>query len=325
MASTVDALVAAAVDDPGTGLAVGTFGAIAEFLRPAGAATRVDHAERTHTAVTDGGAVRVTVPDDLRARAWRRPAGPDDGWSQAVALCLPAGRAAGPGRRVVTELGPDHDAITEGGVLVDLGLGVSHLEACVRTDDADLLTALRRAEGGALDGELTATLVAAGPPRVFRTVAARVEVTGPIPPPTGQSPAGPHTHLLPALLAHGRTHAATDPIPEGEAPVAMVFPPHPVHDQLGRPHPPDAAADDAFERVLGLAGDPDEVAWSRAVLAAVDAGEDPRPPPDLTRAGRRGWETALRRRAALGDPTRVAAWRALVRGTAGDAPFHETH
>ena len=32
--------------------------------------------------------------------------------------------------------------------------------------------------------------------------------------PTGKSPEGPHTHVLPKLLRSGRTHPATEPIPE---------------------------------------------------------------------------------------------------------------
>ena len=43
----------------------------------------------------------------------------------------------------------------------------------------------------------------------------RVEVFQPIPSPDGKSPEGPHTHVLPRLLAHGRLNAATVPVPDG--------------------------------------------------------------------------------------------------------------
>lgn len=323
----------AALSDPRTGVAVGTFGAIAEFLRAPGAVRDHEHAGRTHTVRTDGGAARITVTDDLVARAWRRPTGAGTGWTHALALCLPVDRAAGPGRTVVTELGPDTEPVdgadgADRAVLVDLGLGVAHLEACVRTEDPDLLARLRAAAGRPLSAEVSGALVAAGPTRVFRTAVARVEVATPIPPPTGQSPAGPHTHLLPALLAHGRTHAATDPVPDGHVAVATLFPPHPTHDALGREHPVDADADAAFERLLVAAGEPDEIAWGRWVHERVGAGAPPEvPPADLSRAGRRGWETALRRRAVLDGPSAaLAGWRERSRGaTDDDVPFHEAH
>lgn len=324
---SVDHLVEAVLADERTGLAVGTFGAIAEFLRPPGAAGGHTREGRTHTLSTDGGAARLVLTDDLVARAWRRPTGPGTGWSHALALCLPAARAAGPARTVVTDLGDDPDPIGDGGVLFDLGLGVAHLEACVRTADPDLLAVLRAGSGRPLDGALTGALVAAGPTRVFRTPSARVEVATPIPPPTGTSPAGPHTHLLPDLLAHGRTHAATDPVPEGHVAVATLFPPHPTHDALGREHAPDLAADAAFAALLAAAGEADEIAWGRYVQERLDAGAPAEsPPPDLSRAGRRGWEGALRRRAVLGGPSAtLAAWRERGRGRTDDVPFHEAH
>jgi hypothetical protein len=326
-----DHLVAAVLADPRSGVAVGTFGAIAEFLRPDGATREHEHAGRTHIVRTDGGAARITVTDDVLTRAWRRPTGAGTGWSHAVALCLPAERAAGPARAALTELGPDDGALLDapdGAVLVDLGLGVAHLEACVRTADADLLARLRAAAGRPLDAELASALVEAGPTRVFRTALARVEVATPIPPPTGQSPAGPHTHLLPALLAHRRPHAATDPVPDGHVAVATLFPPHPTHDALGREHPVDDDADAAFAAVLEVAGEADEVAWGRHVHDRVGAGAPAEAPPaDLSRAGRRGWETALRRRRVLDGPSAtLAAWRERTRGaTDDDVPFHEAH
>jgi hypothetical protein len=325
------AALTAVMDDQRAGLAVGTFGALAEFVRPPDASVAGRHDDGRLEAVTDGGAVRVAVVDGLSARAWRRPTGTGTSWSHAVALCLPAARAAGPGRSVVTVLGPDDDALVPaapGAALVDLGLGVDHLEACVRTDDPALLERLRDAEGGPLDADLSAALVAAGPTRVFRTVAARIEVTTPIPPPTAASPAGPHTHLLPALLAHRRTHAATDPIPDGHVPVAMLFPAHPQHDPLGRPHDAfDAAADAAFDQLMATFGEPDEVEAARYVRDGITRGAAAASPSaSLTRAGRRGWEVELRRWEASGRTTATwAAWRAASSVSDPGVPFHEAH
>ncbi|MDL5156476.1 DUF6925 family protein [Actinomycetospora termitidis] len=280
MLNLLDEFVTGWVDDPLAGFAVGTFGAIAEFLRPPGATVTVEHRPGRHTAVCDEGALRLDLHHGtLSPRAWRRPVGTDD-WTHAVALCLPGDRAAGPGRTAVTVLGDDPDPLVAPGTLVDLGLGVGHLEPCVRTTDRALIE--RCEQAAALDGELVGAIVASGATRVFRTAVARIEVCTPIPPPDGESPLGPHTHLLPDLLAHRRTHAATDPIPDVEVPVASVFPPHPLRDALGRAHPYDPDADAAFEAVLEAFGDPDELVATRDARAGGPA------PAVMNAAQRRG-------------------------------------
>ena len=53
-------------------------------------------------------------------------------------------------------------------------------------------------------------ILAANPHRVFISRLGRIEVYQPIPPPSGKSPEGPHTHVLPRLLQSRRTHPATD-------------------------------------------------------------------------------------------------------------------
>ena len=95
---------------------------------------------------------------------------------------------------------------------------------CVRTGDAAVLARLREVAGApwreALEAVGAAVLVAS-PHRVVITPLGRIEVWGPIPPEQGTSPAGPHTHLLPALLATGR-----------ELPAGHVLP-----ADVGRPPP----------------------------------------------------------------------------------------
>lgn len=284
MPLSLDEALAGWVDDPLAGFAVGTFGAIAEFLRPPGARVTVEHVGRRHTAVCDDGALRIDLDapaaTHLSVHAWRRPTGRDD-WTHAVALCLPEDVAAGPTRTSPTVLGPDPAPLGEPGTLVDLGLGVAHLEACIRTTDDALVE--QCAGATELDGPLIHAIFHARAARVFRSAVARVEVATPIPPVDGESPLGPHTHLLPALLAHRRTHAATDPVPDGLVPVASVFPDHPRRDALGREHPHDPAADAAFDAVMDRFGDPEEVDATRRARA----GEPE--PPDLSGAARRGW------------------------------------
>jgi hypothetical protein len=67
-------------------------------------------------------------------------------------------------------------------------------------------------------------ILAANPHRVFISRIGRIEVYQPIPPATGKSPDGPHTHVLPKLLRSKRSHPATEPIPDGWVPCAHFYP-----------------------------------------------------------------------------------------------------
>ena len=140
------------------------------------------------------------------------------------------------------------------------------------------------------------------PHRVFISRIGRIEVYQPIPPASGKSPDGPHTHVLPKLLKSGRTHAATEPIPEGWIPCAHLYPAHPVRDGT-RPESFDAASHESFQRMIERFGLPDGVAIKRRVMDAIKADE---PPSDLAiahdRHGRTNVRIALRQLKAAGMP-----------------------
>ena len=118
-------------------------------------------------------------------------------------------------------------------------------------------------------------IVPASPHRIFIGRLGRIEVFQPIPPPDGKSPDGPHTHVLPKLLRAGRTHSATEPVPEGFVPCAHFYPAHPVKDALGRALPFDARRHDAFQAMLRRFGDPAAVALKERVLSAIAQGGAP--------------------------------------------------
>ena len=109
-------------------------------------------------------------------------------------------------------------------------------------------------------------ILATNPHRVFLSRLGRIEVFQPIPPPDGKSPDGPHTHVLPGLLRHRRTHAATEPIPDGLVPCAHVYPAHPAKDGMGQPRPFDRARHDAFQAILRSYGDPKFLALKQQVI-----------------------------------------------------------
>jgi hypothetical protein len=162
------------------------------------------------------------------------------------------------------------------------------------------------------DSDAMRIILAANPHRVFISRLGRAEVFQPIPPPGGRSPDGPHTHVLPKLLAHARTHAATEPLPEGWIPCAHLYPAHPLRDQLGRKRAfrPDLHA--AFQALFERYGVPELTAFKGDVVEAVMAGRAPETATFPTdRMARASVRVALRQLAAA-EPRApaLAAWLA---------------
>lgn len=216
--------------DPRTGFSLGIFGAVAEFMRDVEEPTAIRDTDPFCEIVTARGGIRIARDPQTVLVAYEMPSRHAEKRIPAEVACLPAKRAARAGRRVVHEIGPDTHALRpehRDALLFDLGIGLDAVEACVRTADPDLIAVLRRAEGRALfeAKELAGAMLAFSPHRVFVSALGRIEVFQPIPPPGGRSPDGPHTHVLPKLIAHQRTHAATVPVPDGFAPCLSVHPP----------------------------------------------------------------------------------------------------
>jgi len=297
--------------DPETSWAIGTFGAIAEFHRDANEPTTLSE----HTAVTPRGGIRLCLPESVRAVAWERPTA-GEAWTQGIALCLSSTAGAMAGRTEITELGTDEDALQpedRDAVLFDLGIGAPHCDACVRVGDPAMLHALRAAKGRELmQSGLLGELAAMSPTRVFISRLGRVEVRTPIPKPDGKTPDGPHTHVLPDLLRHRRTHAATVPLPLGMVPSAEIFPPSAIHDAHGRRAPFDAARHEAFQSLLAAYGDPACVRAKAETMSAVRAADSPRDEPSYTRAQRLSRRVALRQLLQTGGPSEsLSAWREI--------------
>ena len=247
---------------------VGEMGVLAEFHHHG--PTRVAD---EHTVRTNGGALRIHPHAGVHLLAYETPSANPRLWNHGVAFCLPDRDAGMAGRLRVTEIGPDREAIDEtdrADLLFDLGLGMRTVDFMVRTADASLINVLRAAAGGAWlgDSALNAAIVAASPTRVVASRLARVEITNPIPPPSGASPDGPHTHLLPDLLRHHRVHDANIPVPHGMLPCLTLYPEHPARDAEGRERAFDASAHRDYQALLGVHGDPDYVAAKRG-----DAGQ----------------------------------------------------
>jgi hypothetical protein len=308
------------IADADTQWSLGTFGGIAEFSRDRDEGVQLTQSATGVAAVTARGGIAIELSDDCRPFAFECVT--RSSWSQRVALCLPAGGCAMNRRTVLTELDVDRGALQpehRGSTLFDLGLGALQADLCVRIDDHDTVALLRRHTGRSVfdpANPAMGLLLEANPHRVFISRIGRIEVYQPIPPPSGTSPDGPHTHVLPKLLKSGRTHAATEPIPDGWIPCAHLYPQHPARDESL-----DAANHDPFQRMLEHFGLPEFLAIKRRVADVIRAGE---PPSNLAttldRHGRTGVRIALRQLKAAGTAGPVlTAWLAeFDHAVAGD-------
>jgi hypothetical protein len=215
-------VVAAHLAQPAIGWAVGTVGAIAEFMR---APTDDVEADCPTSVVTGRGALRIEVTPETRIVRFAC-AGSN---LSCIALCLPEARARLNGHATLTELGRDQRALRHGdrdAFLFDLGICSPFFDFCIRTSDEDAVRYLRKQAGTALftDGlALLAEIAAMQPHRIVSSRLARIEVYQPIAAPGETTPDGPHTHLLPQLLASGLTHAAEEPIPRGWIPCVHLY------------------------------------------------------------------------------------------------------
>lgn len=265
--------------DPDTAWSVGSFGAIAEFMRNPDEPVTFHRNDTARSAVTARGGVLVSAQSSARLIASESLTA--QSWSHRVALCLPRQFCGMNGRRELSEIGPDTDALRledQAGILFDLGLGLLQVDAFVRTTDPAVASALRRHVGKsvfATDSGAMAVILDANPHRVFVSNVGRVEVFQPIPPPNEKSPEGPHTHVLPKLLAHGRTHPAAEPLPSDWVPCAHCYPPHPVRDGQGRSRPFDANSHFAFQAMLERYGDAERVEFKKRLIGSVMAGDEP--------------------------------------------------
>lgn len=314
LAAASIALLRQGIADPDTQWSLGTFGAIAEFSRDEDEPALLTMAADVVSAVTERGGIALRLDPGIRPFASESLT--QSGWNQRIALCLPEDSCAMHRRGVLTELGADAQALREedrDSILFDLGLGALQADFCVRIEDDDVATQLRRHVGRPVfepGNPAMGIILHANPHRVFVSRLGRIEVFQPIPPPSGKSPEGPHTHVLPKLLKSGRTHPATEPIPAGWIPCAHFYPPHPARDGLGATRPFDAAHLQSFQAILADFGDPSTEAIKQQVRQAV---RDGKPPAELTqeRHGRIAARIALRQMRAAGEASpALLAWLA---------------
>lgn len=303
-----------------SGWSMGSFGAIAEF-----------HQDQDEIAVIDEPLVRATRRGAIRFDrrkleevtpvAYETLSPKRHRWSHALALCMPVERSRSAARSVLTELGPDDEAIRGidcTGILFDMGLSQPQSDFCIRTSDPKLLTVLRGNLGRSLlehDNPAMPAILSAHPHRVVFTAIGRVEVYQKIggPDTGGVSPPGPHTHVLPKLLRGGRTHSANTPIPDGLWPLASLHPGNPVIGPMGEERDFDEQLHSEFQQLLARHGRAGMVA---AKIAVQDALARTAEPGSFTmpegRYERAAIRVGLRQQMRLAEANRDAPHLALV-------------
>ena len=293
---------------------VGTFGALAEFTRDRHEAAAIRHSDSDVSAVTSRGGIRISPSPNIRLVA--SESATRTSWNHRVALCLREEDSAMTQRDVLTELGTDTQSLRDcdrDAILFDLGLAAHQIDACVRVSDPAVVADLRACSGRNVfeaGNPAMRVIVSASPHRVFVSRIGRIEVFQPIPPPGGSSPEGPHTHVLPKLLQHRRTHPATEQVPPNFVPCAHFYPAHPTKDVLGCPLPFDADRHSLFQEMFLQFGNDDAIEIKRRVVTAIDRGEDPSRIGNLTdRFARVGVRVTLRQLQASREPSpTLAAW-----------------
>lgn len=296
---------------------IATFGAIAEFSYTDNEQTDVHFGENSVTIVSPRGALRFQVPPAAVIVAYEGLSKSPRLWSQGISVCLPEADAVFKSETSLKELGYDTDAVREqnkGDILFDIGLGAPHMQACIRTSDQDLISLLRKHTGTPPFGDDTTALheiLHKSPDRVFLSRLGRIEVATPIAHEGGETALGPHTHVLPELLAHGRTHAANVPIPDGVLPCLNVFPPNPARDDRGDARPFSSEDHALFQGVLLDHGEEAANRIKHQVNEHLSEGNEPSVMrKNLKRVERTALRVALRQHFHThGDSDLLRTWR----------------
>jgi predicted Fe-S protein YdhL (DUF1289 family) len=194
--------VAESLDQKSGPWALGCYGATAEFICQHNEPCDVSVTGETLTAISGRGALQLTIGEQVRALRLRGDH--TRRGNRAIFLVVLKARATLP---AATEL---RNKLNQASGL--------------------LLSDVLQAAG--------ATIVKHSPARVVESPLGRAEIGTPIPPPGGQSPDGPHTHLLPGHLASGRATQPGIDLPPVYALGATFYP---RTGSQGRIAPEDAA------------------------------------------------------------------------------------
>lgn len=332
----LEALIVSGLTDQETSWSIGSFGAIGEFHYTREESKIVSPVHGGGQVLTERGGIRVQLPETVRVSPYESLRRDRRVWSQGVNLCQPSDVAMRSRRSLLTEIGPDAQALNVAeveSVLFDLGLGIPHVDVCVRTADPELLRTLRANQGTRIlepENPAMAAIMESSPHRVFISNLGRIEVFQQIGSPARgvPTPHGPHTHVLPKLLKAERTHAANVDVPDGFLPCLTFYPPNPVVGDGNGPEPFSHVRHDAFQDLMEAYGNPEIIALKQQIVKDVRSGQPPVAPDALDRHQRTCIRIALRQMYwSLGPTPSLGRWQtAFEPQTDEDDPAgYDTH
>ncbi len=271
----MDSLILKHLQNVQSSWSLGAFGALGEFSWDRNETLLISPDEKL-TICTSRGGLRIDSLDQCTPIAYETARRHRDHWGQALALCLSEQQATMSGRKTITEVGHDKKSLLDlhrDDILFDLGLGTPYVDIFVRTSSSELIDALRAASGSSIlakGNKAFSAILQHNPHRVFVSRVGRLEVYQAIG--VDASPEGPHTHVLPKLLASGLHDAANTPIPSGMVSGLMLYPGNPCVDLLGKPRAFDLQLHQQFEGMLSKYGLPDYVQEKERIINAYNQG-----------------------------------------------------
>jgi predicted Fe-S protein YdhL (DUF1289 family) len=215
----------------------GVYGAVAEFCVGDGEVIALNIRQHSIGAISSRGAISLRLSDQVRALAFGASENPAE--TGIIVLALLREHATFVPHFGLTNLGPDVDSIRTSDRdehLYDLGLGRIAAGFGIRTADPILTASLHRCSGldwTDLFSRIGAEIVQSSPTRVVRHSLGRIEVFTAIPLPGGQSPPGPHTHLLPRQLSSRVDLPPNLTVPDVYAPCAVHYPENAAMETAG--------------------------------------------------------------------------------------------
>ncbi|MDQ0324912.1 putative Fe-S protein YdhL (DUF1289 family) [Rhodopseudomonas julia] len=205
---------------PGKGRWVfGIDGAFGEFAIGAGEQPEVKNAL---TVATHAGAVRLRLPEKLRAFAWEE--------GEAIVMALPRGRLQPPAGVTLAAAGPDQGAIREGdrdALAFELGFGSPVARFFIRTNDPALQRRLQVLEGKPWQqalAEAGSEIREGSADRIILTSIGRMEIYSPSATSDHRAQESARTQLSPEAIAGGQEMPAEIELPKAYAPCAIFYP-----------------------------------------------------------------------------------------------------
>ena len=258
--------------DPAHAYSLGVQGALAEFMRQPDEPCEYHVIGTQNRLVSERGALSVNSKSPLKLYAGEFYSNGSGGWRQALGLYQSAGISIRAGRRVITDLGQDHEALIadgHGAQLFDLGLGIAHVDVCISSRDSAFIKLMQAHTGEVLftpGSPLLGEILKVSPRRVFLCAAARLEVNTPIP--LEHSPHGPHTHLLVERLGLPEANVCcTSP---DQLCMLNIHPAHPCRNLFGVENAFDERRHRSFQALLAQYGPPEYVEFKRHVLEVLN-------------------------------------------------------